>query len=255
MLLDRVPETAKQIDDSTDFVDVDGSIYSQEKHLDRKNYGKWFKKSKHRIHGYEYCAIYRISHRKTVSMRVHKLVAKAFCPNDCPEIKNIVGHRNNIKHDNRAANLYWTTTSENTKKAFDDGLAKNDKSWSDSQSIPVEQYSSLTNEKLGTFGSICEAARATGICVSTIARQCKYKRPVFSRTKTYFRFLGDETTINRSVIIGYDFDTDQEVGRYLNLQDAERCTGICAKDIQHHVKLNRKPKWTKYGIYFVQRNI
>lgn len=252
--INKIPKTAKQIEDSPDYVDKDGSVYSKEKRPDRKHYGKWFKRSTHKCFGYVYASIYRTSLRKTVSMRVHKLVAKAFCPNDCPSIKNIVGHRNNIKNDNRAENLYWTTNSENTKKAYDDGLNSNDKSWDDSQSTPVEEYDSLTNKKLAVYGSISEAHRITGINQTTIARQCRYKRPRYTRTRTYFRFLGDETTITRHVIIAYDFETNEEVGRYLNLNQAEKITGIPAKNIQHQVKANRKPKWTKYKIYFLQRN-
>lgn len=255
IFLDVIPETAKQIDDSLDFIDIDGSVYSQEKRHDRKNFGKWFKKTQHKIFGYKYCSIYRMSLKTTTRMRVHKLVAKAFCPNDSPDVKTIVGHRNNIKDDNRVENLYWATNAENTKKAFDDGLMKNAKAWDDSQSIPVEQYDVLTNIKLATFGSICEAAKITGINATTIARQCRYKRPVFNRTKTYFRFLGDETTITRGVIIGYSFDTDKEVGRYLNAKDAERQTGVCSRQISWQIKNNRKPKWTKHGIYFLQRNL
>ena len=53
-----------------------------------------------------------INERKT--FRLHRIVAEYFIEN--PNNLNIVGHKNNIKHDNRKENLYWTTISENTKK-------------------------------------------------------------------------------------------------------------------------------------------
>lgn len=43
---------------------------------------------------------------------VHRLVAEAFIPN--PLNLPFVGHKNDNKADNRAANLYWTDPKENS---------------------------------------------------------------------------------------------------------------------------------------------
>lgn len=249
------PRDIKQIEDSTDFIDRHGNVWAKERHKDRKKYGQWFKKTQHHCFGYLYCSIYRISMKKTVSMRVHKLVAKAFCKNDDPKLKKVVGHRNNKKDDNRAENLYWTTVSENTQKAVDDGLLVNDRGWEDSQSMPVSMYDFYTNRHISDYGSAGEASRATGVNESTILRQCRYHRPMkYGQRPFYFRFLGDETTLVNPVIIAFDFDTDRKIGEYLSYNDASKQTGVPVRTVAQQVKMNRKPKWSKSNIYFLARN-
>lgn len=100
--------------------------------------------------------------------RVHRLVALTFIDN--PKNLKIVGHKNNIKHDNREENLYWTTTQENTQKAYDDGLAKNDIGIQDSQSTPIACYTN-DHELVSVYGSISEAGRCIeGSTKSSIAK-------------------------------------------------------------------------------------
>ena len=250
----ELPITAKQINDSRDYIDIDGSVWSLDTRKGHKNFGKWYKKSQHIIHGYKYCGIYRISLSKVVSMRVHKLVAIAFLYNDDVENKTVVAHKNNIKSDNRVENLYWATPSENTQQAVNDGLLVNDKSWSDSQSVPVVWYNTYTNEILGRFGSMKEAQRETGIGVNTISRQCKYKRPV--RKETYFRFLDDDCVDTPPLVYAYDTDTDELIGVYYNTSDASDKTGINSRIVCQDIQNNRKPIYTmKRKVYFLNRKI
>lgn len=164
----------------TDYVSKDGRIFKQNKN------GELFEKALYTnpYNGYVYCGITYPSGNLT--KRVHRLVATAYLEN----LSNlpIVGHKNNIKNDNRADNLYWTTVSENTKKAYDDGLAMNKSGMEDSQSIPIVCICDIGEI---IYGSIREASRETDIPLSTIARRLKDNGNItYRKYKSYrFRYL------------------------------------------------------------------
>ena len=61
-------------------------------------------------HHYEF--VYMRSTKK--DMRVHRIVATAFVKNDKPLENDVVDHINFIKNDNRAENLQWVSTFENS---------------------------------------------------------------------------------------------------------------------------------------------
>ena len=238
----KLPKTAVKIKGSKNWIDINGDVYG----LDRK--GRIFKKAQSIVHGYKYCGINYIG-KGVVSKRVHRLVAEAFIPN--PNSYNIVGHKNNIKSDNRVENLYWTTTSENTKKAFDDGLAKNAKGAEDSQSIPVLMFCTKTNKLINSFGSISEASRETGIDKTTISRQARYKRPC--RKEFYFRFPDDADALENQSLIGmFDFDSDRLIKTFINSGDAHKETGIPKRTISNQVQKNRKPLRKYLQVYFLK---
>ena len=181
---EKLPGDAKRIKGTIDhWIDPRGNVYA----IDHRNrhHRNLIKKYQTTCFGYKYCGIRYIGEANNVNKRVHRLVAEAFIEN--PEGLTVVGHKNNIKSDNRVENLYWTTPSENTQKTYDDGLARNASGFSDSQSFPCVMYDRFTNKVLGIYGSIKEASRLTGIDHSTIARQCKYHRPV--RKSFYFRYI------------------------------------------------------------------
>lgn len=243
----KLPKTAVKIKGSKNhWIDINGDVYSLNNRHNQKKY--LIKKAQSTVHGYKYCGINYIG-KGVVSKRVHRLVAEAFIPN--PNNYNIVGHKNNIKSDNRVENLYWTTTSENTKKAFDDGLAKNAKGAEDSQSIPVLMFCTKTNKLINSFGSISEASRETGIDKTTISRQARYKRPC--RKEFYFRFPDDTDVLENQSLIGmFDFDSDRLIQTFINSGDAHKETGISRRTISNQVQKNRKPFRKYLQVYFLK---
>lgn len=263
-LIDKLPDDAVQVIGALNWVDTKGNLYGMEtryitcrwdgQHIKHKNYGKYFKYRTFINHqnGYVYANIkYIIDKDKDIyevrQRRLHIIIAETFLEN--PNNYPIVGHKNNIKNDNRVENLYWTTWQENTQKAVDDGLLVNDKGYDDSQSNPVVMFDTYTNKELARYGSCKEAARETGIGVNTILRQAKYKKPV--RKPFYFRFQNDTSVDPPTIVIQYDLKTHEEVGRYWNTWEAERKTGVNSKTIQQQCKNGCVPQWTKDGTYFL----
>lgn len=168
---------------NTDYINQFGEVY---KIYDKVN--KLYLKKKHyrnNHNGYIYIGI-TFSDGINRSRRLHVLLAKAHLTNPNPISYNIVGHKNNDKSDYDINNLYWTNTSENTKKAFDDGLAKNDKGYDDSQSISI-CYFNMSGELLGEYGSMILAHKELNVSVSTIGRQCRHETITHPRCGYYFR--------------------------------------------------------------------
>lgn len=82
------------------FISDDGKLYSTR--------SKKFLRPARDRYGYLYYVISIDGKRMT--LKAHRLVAKAFIPN--PENKPTVNHRNGIRHDNRVFNLEWATELE-----------------------------------------------------------------------------------------------------------------------------------------------
>lgn len=68
---------------------------------------------------------------KRKTNRSHTIVAKAFIPNDNPEVKNQVNHIDGIKNHNSSDNLEWCSGSENIRHASANGFGATPNSYSD----------------------------------------------------------------------------------------------------------------------------
>ena len=183
---EEIKEEIKLIKGSkTDYISSKGNIY--------KDYGdNLFYPKKNFINknnGYLYSSItYPEGQRQR---RVHILVAEAFLPN--PNKYKIVMHKDNNKANPEVSNLEWGTVLKNTKDAYKDGLAENDKSWNDSQSIHICSFN-LQGELLKKYGSVGEASRELGITKTTILNQCNHNVKTKPRCGYWFRYLTEYET-------------------------------------------------------------
>lgn len=110
-----------------------------------------------------------------------------------PNNYTIVGHLHNNKSCTDYRELYWTTTSENTKRAYDDKMAKNDKGFEDSQSMAIDVYSLPDMNFVETLGSVTITHNKYNVSKSTVLRHCRNEVKSY-RGKFTFRFNSSLTT-------------------------------------------------------------
>ena len=176
----EINEEMKLIAESdTDYITPSGNVY-----VDYGN-DQFFPKTTfiNKANGYMYVNINTPSGFK--QRRVHRLVALAFIDN--PEQLTVVGHKDNNKANCHVSNLYWTTISQNTQKAVDDGLLVNASGYEDSQSIAVCVFD-MSHNLIAQYGSIREAAKAVGVTAGGIRYQCEHNVRTKPRCGYYFRY-------------------------------------------------------------------
>ena len=164
-----------------DYITRTGDVY-----LDCGN-NKFYKRSifQNKYNGYLYVAL-RFKDGEIRQRRHHILMAKTFIFNPNPKIYNVVGHKNNIKYDNRLENLYWTTNQENSQKAVDDGLNKNKVAENNEQSNYVKVIDKNTYEVVGVYGSYRECNRKIeNTDITFISKMCNNNKLYKPRHKKY----------------------------------------------------------------------
>lgn len=99
------------------------------------------------------------------TVRLHRLVATVFLPNDDPS-KNQINHINKNRSDNHVSNLEWCTNQENAIHGYAFGDTKKTKrgKW-------VRKYDSSWN-LITEYESILSAARDNDIPKQTLVEQC-----------------------------------------------------------------------------------
>lgn len=108
---------------------------------------------------------------KRKSYMVHRLVAKAFIPNESN--KSEVNHIDCDKFNNSVENLEWVTRQENHKHKCENGLnnTKNAVNKTKKKIVLVDEKGNILN----TFESMSEASRLLNLSISNISRVCSGK--------------------------------------------------------------------------------
>ena len=155
--------------------------------------------------GYMYVGLRKNRESKTV--RVHRLLAKAFIPDQ--DNKPQVDHINGVRDDNRLENLRWCTNQENQsfelarlnnskaltgRKQSPEAVAKRAKTLQKSIGVRVEQYT-LDGQYIQTFNSANEVQRLLGIWSAGVLDCCKGK---FKSSKGYIWKYAPEVTFENS---------------------------------------------------------
>lgn len=226
------------------YISKSGNIYIKYK-------DGYFIKKQYKTHGYKYVKI--LYQGEMRSKRVHRLMAETFLEN--PNNYNIVGHKNNIKDDNSLENLYWTSISENTQKAFDDGLAVNAKGYEDSQSIPIYVCDDKWNI-IDEFGSIGECAKVYKISKSTISKQILLppENRHITKLQLYFIKQSDYCNVEPVKKVGKPITAKNiktgEITNYSSITECAKELGISKPTILRHLRTYVPKNRCGYKFYF-----
>lgn len=109
---------------------------------------------------------------KRCALKVHRIVAQAFCDNPDPSVCNQVDHINGVKLDNRAANLRWVDAKTNVRAKYELrkrlGLPRQSPAEEERIKKAVAKRSRPTRVRGEVFSSVSEAARHLSIRLSSL---------------------------------------------------------------------------------------
>lgn len=125
--------------------------------------------------GYYYCNIYKNGNPKTI--RIHRIVAETFIPNDDPSHKTQCNHVNECKHDNRVSNLEWTSPKQNANHATRNKRISKAQKNHKKKSKRINQYT-IDGIFIKEWPSTMEIERINGFRHNNISSCCngKYKQ-------------------------------------------------------------------------------
>ena len=128
------------------------------------------------LDGKDYLQVRLRKDGKGKTLKVHRIVAKAFLDN--PNNYNVVNHKNWNKHDNRAENLEWCSYSYNNwylpnrkePMPMPKAKAKKENGYKNGNKSFAKPKQVICLETGDVFASISEAARNTNVEQSNISR-------------------------------------------------------------------------------------
>jgi len=134
--------------------------------------------------GYIVVYIYSPSNKCNRNIKLHRILAMAWIPNEDYGIRNIINHIDGVKSNNNINNLEWCTQQENSQHAHDTGLA-NDK-------IPMKIRNRYTKE-ITTFPSVSAMSKYLGM-KHIIGNGYINKLPGYLfKNKYEIKYLSDDT--------------------------------------------------------------
>lgn len=167
---------------------------------------------------------------------VHRLVAKAFIPNDDPINKPLINHKNEMKNDNWVDNLEWCSHQYNSTygKAIEKQKQKRMKT--------VLQFD-LNGNFINEYKSITEAGKQTGLFNVSIGKCCRNEQ--FTAGGFIWLFKIDSNDIEKRMnqiknyirtgskpILKINKDTDEVIEEYKSIFEAGLKNNINKSNIQ-----------------------
>ena len=128
--------------------------------------------------GYLHVDLYH--NNKSTKISMHRLMALTFIPN--PNNKRVINHLDGDKTNNKLSNLEWATDSENIQHAYDTGLAKVERYFTQEELLGIfEEF------KLGQ--SFTSLAKKYGTAIATIS----------SNLRNTLRAIGKEDELDNAI--------------------------------------------------------
>ena len=149
---------------------LDRVVFNKGNGANANKRGKVLKPNKDRG-GYLYVGLYDSNNKKTSSVKIHRLVAFAFCIGYEDGLE--VNHKDGVRNNNNSNNLEWCTRSENIRDTFKRGRNTNGEK---------NNASKLKNKDIGVIVSLYDSGvsqsiigKAFGVSQSSVSNVIKNK--------------------------------------------------------------------------------